>query len=126
MSYTYLMAPYSHPDPEVRERRQRIAAKVAADLTRAGEFVYCPTAYGHMLTVLGNLPITHDFWMPHCMAFLRHATKAKVLMLDGWETSIGIGMELHVCGNAGIPVEYIEHDVPQAAQQQERTYVDDE
>lgn len=125
MSYTYLAAPYSHPDPAVRQRRVDEVLVVGARLASTGEVVFCPTPHGHALSLAGDLPITHAFWMPQCLAFLRHAQKVKVLMLDGWQASVGIGMEIRAAAVLGIPVEYIEHYVNPLRMQEMATYDDE-
>jgi hypothetical protein len=38
----YLVSPYSHPDPLVREERFQAACEATADLIRSGAIVYSP------------------------------------------------------------------------------------
>ena len=43
----YLAAPYSHPDPGVRERRFRAINRAAAALIAEGRIVFSPISMSH-------------------------------------------------------------------------------
>ena len=104
----YLASPYSHTDPNVTHRRFQAAAKAAAKLMREGYIVFSPIAHSHPVShFLGN-GLDHDFWLRQDLEFLKIAKKVVVLMLPGWQESRGVGAEVRIAGELGIPVEYME------------------
>lgn len=104
--FTYLASPYSHTDPEVRQARFETVCKVALELMKKGEAIFCPIAHSHPIDVLGEQG-DHDFWMKQDIPILRHAAKMKVLKLEGWEKSRGIKQEIETAEKLFIPVYYI-------------------
>ena len=107
MSFTYLASPYSHPDEAVRAARFDRVVREAAKLMQRGECVFCPIAHSHPIDLVLPKIEGHSFWMGQDIPILRHAQKMKVLMLEGWEKSVGIAQELEFCRDAHIPIEYI-------------------
>jgi len=47
MKKAYLCAPYSHPDPKVREARVDAADMMAAQLMEQGYIVFSPLSHSH-------------------------------------------------------------------------------
>jgi len=107
----YLASPYSHPDPTVREQRFRAACRAAAALLRAGQPVFSPIAYSHW-TAEHGLPCTWSFWEPLDRWFLERCDEVVVLMLDGWETSVGVQAEIRIARELGKPVRYLAPELP--------------
>lgn len=107
MSFTYLASPYSHPDEAVRLARFDRVCREAAKLMQRGECVFCPIAHSHPIDLVLPTIEGHSFWMGQDIPILRHAAKLKVLMLPGWDKSIGIKQEIEFCRDASIPIEYI-------------------
>ncbi|QDU46843.1 Nucleoside 2-deoxyribosyltransferase [Symmachiella dynata] len=102
----YLASPYSHTDAIVRERRFRAACRVAARLIRSGEVVFSPVAHGHAISLYG-VPTDWQFWEPHDRRFLEQCHEVVVLMLDGWQESVGVQAEIQIAGELGKPVRYL-------------------
>ncbi|MBK9497327.1 MAG: DUF1937 family protein [Xanthomonadales bacterium] len=102
----YLAGPYSHPDPDVRQRRfveHCIAAAKLADLDRWP--IFSPIAHGHALCETGGLMrLDHEFWMRQCLPFLRNADALIVLSSEGWRHSKGTQAEIEEAEACGIPV----------------------
>ena len=98
----YLATPYSHPDPAVREQRFRAACAAAADLIRAGHIVFCPIAHSHPLVEYG-LPTDWAYWERSARAFLERCDEMVVLMLDGWEESVGVRAEIRIAERTECP-----------------------
>lgn len=102
----YLAGPYTHKDPDVRQRRyveHTIAAAKLADLDRVA--VFSPIAHGHALCVDGGLDrLEHDFWMRQCLPFLRLADAMVVLEIEGLSASKGTAAEIAEAQVCGIPV----------------------
>mgnify|MGYP000004507069 FL=1 len=105
---TYLASPYTNPDPQVRERRFVEAYRAASALMARGEAVFCPIAHSHPIDLYAPLPQTTEFWMAMDLPVLRRCDRMKVLMLDGWQNSKGIALEMKAAEAMGIPIEFIE------------------
>ena len=107
MGYIYLASPYSHPDPDTLERRFEAACRGAAELMEEGNIVFSPIVHSHPVEKLGmEQTYGWEFWKHQDIEFLKDADKVVVLMLDGWEDSIGVSEEIRIAEAAGIPVEY--------------------
>jgi nucleoside 2-deoxyribosyltransferase len=102
----YLARPYSHHDPAVREQRFRAACRAAVALLHAGWVVFSPIAHSHPLAQHG-LPGNWQFWERYDRAFLERCDEVVVLMLDGWEESIGVQAEIRIARELGKPVRYL-------------------
>ena len=93
----YIVSPYTHSDPTVREQRFDAACAAAAVLMRAGHIVYSPVVYGHSLVQRG-LPCDWPFWERHARWHLERCDEVVVLMLDGWDESVGVRAEIEIAG----------------------------
>lgn len=101
----YLCSPYSHPRAEIRERRFRAACHATARLIAAGQLVFSPIVIGHPLVHLG-LPTDWPFWEAHARWHLERCDEVVVLMLDGWQQSVGVQAELRFTAALGKPISY--------------------
>jgi len=110
----YLASPYSHPDPAVREKRFLAACRTTAELIREGHTVFSPVLIGHSLASEG-LPGDWEFWEPHDREQLGQASALVVLMLPGWEESVGVQAEITIARAIGLPVAYLPGRRPGAA-----------
>lgn len=102
----YLATPYSHPDPAVREQRFRAACQAAVALLHAGHVVFSPITHSHPLAQHG-LPGNWHFWERYDRALLERCDEVVVLMLDGWENSVGVQAEIRIARELGKPVRYL-------------------
>jgi hypothetical protein len=102
----YLASPYLSADPAVREERFRAACRAAAVLFRAGHFLISPIAHSHVLVEHG-LPGDWTFWQRFDRALLARCDALFVLMLDGWEESVGVQAEIRIARELGKPVRYL-------------------
>jgi hypothetical protein len=107
----YLASPYSHPDPAVREERYQAACRAAAALMRDGQLVYSPIAHSHNLSTYG-LPTDWAFWSQYDREMLARCDELLVLMLDGWDISIGVREEIRIALELGKPIRFL-HDTQQ-------------
>lgn len=105
----YLAVPYSHPNKKVREKRFNIVNKVAAKLISEGEHIFSPISSSHPISLAGDLPKSFDFWIEYDRAFLKCSKKLIVLMLKGWEESIGVSGEIKIAKQLNIPIEYLSY-----------------
>jgi hypothetical protein len=91
----YLLSPYSHPDPAVRQERHDRAVAAAAVLVASGYNVFSPITHSHAISKLVGNSNNSGFWTDLDLSFLdRWADHACVLMIDGWLGSDGIKSEL--------------------------------
>ena len=105
----YLVSPYTHADPRVREERFRAACQATAELMRAGQPTLSPVMFGHLLTEY-NLPGDWSFWAPFATEYLQRCDEVVVLMLDGWQESVGVQAEIRIAEANGTPVRYVAAD----------------
>jgi nucleoside 2-deoxyribosyltransferase len=102
----YLVSPYSHPDPAVREQRFRAACQAAAALMRAAHLVFSPVAHSHPIAMCG-LPTDWGFWQRQDLRLLAQCDAVVVLQLDGWVESRGVRAELEVARALGKPIWFL-------------------
>lgn len=107
----YLASPYSHPDPEVREKRFRDVCHAAGRLMRLGLHIYSPIAHSHPIAMQTDLPTSWEFWSAYDEAIISRCSEVRVLTIAGWETSIGITAEIEIANRLGIPVTFEKPDV---------------
>jgi hypothetical protein len=102
----YLAAPYSHPDPDIREARFQAVNRHAAAMMAAGVFVFSPISHTHPIAEAGALPLGWDFWEAYDRAMISRCSRVAVLTLDGWRESVGVTAEIRIAGELGLDVEF--------------------
>jgi len=109
MKTAFVSGPYRAAAPHgVYDNIQR-ARKVAERLWRMGYAVFCP----HMNTAFLDGLVPDDTFLDACLAWLPHAD--IVVMIDGWEESLGARAEMAMALTLGIPV-YGEGNVPEVCE----------
>ena len=103
----YLATPYSHPDPEVMERRFRKVNEVASRFMREGHRIFSPISHSHPICLAGGLPRGWGFWDRYDREILSACEELWVLMQDGWANSEGVLAEIEIARGLGLPVHYI-------------------
>lgn len=104
--FVYVANPYSHTDFDVmQERYERTAAYVAKRM-RKGEVLYSPIVHHHQMAIDHKLPTDWPFWRNIDGNMLSAAKRLCVLMLPGWEKSVGVQAEIAIALSRGMPVEY--------------------
>jgi len=118
MSYVYLAAPYSDPNPGVRELRYAMTNQFAARLMAAGFAVFSPISQSHEIAryLSPELLMDHEHWMRMDLPILTHASLLVVLKLPGWELSRGVDAELRHARQYGIPTAFMRYDTPVVAE----------
>jgi nucleoside 2-deoxyribosyltransferase len=102
----YLASPYSHDNPAVRAARFHAVCRAAAALIRAGEIVFSPVVHSHPLVEHG-LPTGWAFWERIDREHIARCDEVVVLMLDGWEKSVGVQAEMQIARELGKPVRFL-------------------
>ena len=110
MKKIYLACPYSDPDPEVRERRFRAVNAKAGELMAKGFLVFSPISHTHPIAVQCELPKGWEFWAAYDRTFIEWCEEVHVLMLDGWQKSVGVKAEIRIAMELKLnkPVFFIE------------------
>lgn len=104
----YLACPYSHPDPAVRQARFEAANRAAGAMMRDGLYVYSPISHTHPIAMVCDLPLGWDYWEGYDRAMLAACSELVVLMLAGWQESVGVQGEMQIAEELGLPVRFIE------------------
>ena len=108
MKKLYLACPYSDPDPKVRNQRVRQASMVAGALMRRGYIVFSAITHTHEIAEYGGIdPMDREFWLTQDRTFVEWADEIVVLMIDGWDRSIGVRREIEWARELDKPVRYI-------------------
>jgi len=102
----YLASPYSHPDAEVRQQRFEAVCRAAAELIRMGKTIFSPISHSHAICRHG-LPLDWRFWERHDRHYLETCDEVIVLMLDGWQESVGVQAEITMARALGKPVSFL-------------------
>ena len=89
----YLATPYSDPDPAVREYRFQCVNEVALDLITGGHLVFSPISQTHPMEISTGIVRGFDFWRPYNFGWIDVCDVLYVLMLPGWDTSVGVQAE---------------------------------
>lgn len=103
----YLAAPYSHPDPAVREDRFHAINRYAAKLMQEGQVVFSPISHSHPIAFWLPEGLGWDFWQRQDLPMLRRCQLVKVLALPGWEDSKGVLAEMKAADEWEIPVQVV-------------------
>jgi len=91
----YVAAPYTHPDPAVREHRFQATCRASALLMQSNIVVFSPLSHSVPIAQHGGLDeLDHAFWMSMCLPFLQHSDELLILGLEEWERSEGVREEL--------------------------------
>lgn len=103
----YLTAPYSHPDPEIKQKRMEMFYRTDAKLSSEGNFTISPLLKVET-TKHGKMPDSWEYWKDYSQNLLLKCDKMIVIKMDGWGYSEGVLAEIAFCKEIGIPIEYIE------------------
>ena len=103
----YLACPYTHDYELVWQVRSAAVTRKAAELIRGGMSVFSPVTHSRAMERYG-LPTDWDFWESVCRAMLSRCDSMGVLQMPGWEESRGVGMEIRLAEELGIPMSLLE------------------
>lgn len=107
-SLWYIASPYSHPDPKVVEARIRELKECVAYVIENFHFAvpFSPVLYTHSIQESGIVVSPPEGWYAFDFAFLRKADRLIVLELEGWETSVGVALEIAFAQSRGMQIDY--------------------
>ena len=101
----YLAAPLGHQDPSVREDRFEIVNRYYGYLIQRHKLVFSPLSLG---ASLDDDSISNSAWYALGLQFLARCDEMRILTLDGWESSVGVGLETRYARQLRIPVSVVE------------------
>lgn len=92
----YLGSPYSSDDPQTEKCRLINTAKATRDILLEGYMIYSPIAYcGSINELVGGIEDgSFKMWERFDFEMLDRVDGLIVLMLDGWDDSVGVGKEI--------------------------------
>lgn len=101
----YLAVPYTHARPEIMAERYCRVTLFLRQAMNNGLQIYSPITYGHFLENNWNIRQSYDYWITHCLSMLeRWATDIFVYMINGWQESRGVKLEIETARSLGLPV----------------------
>ena len=114
-SFVYLASPYSlnnTADEDSMECRYKQITRCCHTMMATGLNVYSPITHHHSVqSVGGAINQSSNYWLSLDFGILKHAKGLFVLMLDGWQNSIGVKREIaYAREHLDIPVMSIQPD----------------
>lgn len=108
MSFHYLASPYSKFPRGIDEAYREICVNQAL-LIKHGIPVFCPISHTHGPARHGGIdPLDHNVWIPADMPFMHAAKSLIVCMMDSWQESYGIQVEMRYFFDNGRPIYKME------------------
>lgn len=104
----YIASPYSAPSDAVRYDRFMRARTYAHHLMAQGIVCFSPIAYGRQFEKVFAVAPDHETWMDFNDWMLLASQEVRVLMLAGWQESLGVAHEIALANDHGIPVSFVE------------------
>ena len=101
----YLASPYTHPSVTIREERYHAAVDyVSVAVPFFAAFIFSPIVYWHPVALRHDLPGDAHYWEEINRSTFKSVTALLVLDLDGWQRSVGIGLEIKWARDNGLPI----------------------
>lgn len=108
----YLACPYTHKYDTVMQERFEKASKVAAILMERGNNVFSPLTHSDIVCryMEEDLQTDFSFWLSRDLQIIDFCTHVYVLMLEGWDESKGVAVEIEYANQNGIPVKFLNEE----------------
>ncbi len=107
----FVAAPYGNPDLMVVEVRVFQIMEYCGKLLEKGESCISAVIFGHPIIKLNkNVRVDWKGWKALCSTLIVASTELHVLMLNGWENSIGVQEEIKLAESLGIKIIYIKEE----------------
>lgn len=111
MALIYLATPYSDDDPKVEKERFLAVNLAAGYLIKAGRHVFSPISHFHPIKEVMGLSGGWEYWKEYDEQMISCCSEVIVLMLDGWDESVGVEAEMKIAGEQGKPVTLMTLDM---------------
>lgn len=108
----YIASPFSHSLLKVMKLRRKRIAQVAAKLHLQfpHAFILPITQSACMKDWEPTLGESFKYWKDRDLKFISRSDEVWVVMMDGWEESVGVQAEIKYATRNNIPVSYINPD----------------
>ena len=108
MEAWYLASPYAHREECVQEQRAHDISLITSKMIKTFPmaFVFSPISYTHRLQEEYEAE-TSCGWYAFDLAFLNKCDRLIVVMMDGWQESKGVNIEIAHALKLDIPIHYI-------------------
>jgi len=109
---SYLAAPYSHDDPDVRHSRFLTITAFAARLQERGKNIFSPITHCHPMVheIDDAMDMSWEQWEQYDRLMLSFSSELIVMQLEGWNVSVGVTNEIKIAKEIGIPVLFVPMD----------------
>jgi len=104
----YLASPYSSDDKELVEQRVNAVCRAAGFLMRQGHYIVSPIAHCHSIAMITRLPTDYAYWKRYNHALIDICTEYWILLLSGWQESVGIIGETAYADSIARVVKYVD------------------
>lgn len=104
----YLAQPYSHPRIHIREQRYQSAMKWCYKLHHLRPF--SPIVHWHKIAEMYGMPTEFRFWKAINFSYLDTSSGLYALLIDGWQTSVGLNHEVRYAKLIKKPFWIVEPD----------------
>lgn len=108
LNLEYLGTPYSNGNPYLINFRAEVVDMIATELTNEGRAIYSPITSWHNCACKFTMPKTFEFWERMNLSFLVQCKRLIVVMISGWEESVGLQGEIEFAEKMGIDIEYLD------------------
>lgn len=104
----YLASPYSSSDLVIQLERADLIARLCAKLLTKKYQVFSPIAFGQlMLDYEPELPTDAKYWEKYNAFFLKNCTEMWIILIQGWEKSLGVQAEIAFAKANNIKIKYV-------------------
>ena len=103
----YLAAPLGHRNLSVRASRFESVNRCCGYLVRERKLVFSPLSLGASLDAAD---FSNSVWYALGLQFLARCDEMRMLALDGWEESVGVGLEIRYARQLRIPIYVVNAD----------------
>jgi hypothetical protein len=103
----YIAAPYTHTNPDVVQFRIRSVNAFCADLFAKGVHLFSPLSMCHPIAMSHNLPTDALYWHAYNRKMCNLCSHLVVLMLPGWQESLGVQCEIDLFFTSKKPIIYV-------------------
>ena len=115
----YLACPYSCTDKTKTKEEaealqlQRYAAvtMIAAKLIAAGRNIYSPITHSYPIAATGIIKGDFATWERLDFAMLERCNEIWILMLPGWDSSVGVKAEMDYMKKIGRPIAFVKNNI---------------
>jgi hypothetical protein len=102
----FVAAPFNGTEVEKEERVKNLS-EYCVKLFNQGDSPISALLMGLSFAKYGNLPTDTETWKIFSETLLKGCDELHVLMLDGWDKSTGVSIEIAKANNMGIEIKYI-------------------